>query len=148
MTSAGALTDFEKSVVQNMVNQGYLSFTSKAAQGRKMSLAKLQSLAGGRVWTGVQAKQIGLVDELGGLDRAIEIAADRAKLAPASYKVVVYPKAKSFLDELLSTAFSESSMEARFVQSNMPWTKSIWELDRMKKREGFLALMPFMMELE
>jgi protease-4 len=105
-------------------------------------------LAGGRVWTGVQAKQIGLVDELGGLDRAIEIAADRAKLPPASYKVSVYPKAKSFFDELLSSAFSESSMESRFVQSNMPWTKSIWELDRMKKREGFLALMPFMMELE
>jgi protease-4 len=148
MTSASALTDFEKSVVQNTVNQGYLSFTTKAAQGRKMSLAKLQSLAGGRVWTGVQAKQIGLVDELGGLDRAIEIAADRAKVPPASYKVVVYPKAKSFLDELVSTAFSESSMESRFVKTNMPWTKSIWELDRMKKREGFLALMPFMMELE
>jgi protease-4 len=148
MNSASALSDFEKSVVQNMVNQGYASFTSKAAQGRKMSLAKLQALAGGRVWTGVQAKQIGLVDELGGLDRAIEIAADRAKLPPATYKVAVYPKAKSFFDELLSSVFSESSMEAKFVQINMPWTKSIWELDRMKKREGFLALMPFMMELE
>jgi protease-4 len=131
-----------------MVNQGYASFTSKAAQGRKMSLVKLQSLAGGRVWTGIQAKQIGLVDELGGLDRAIEIAADRAKLTPSNYKVAVYPKAKSFIDEIVSTAFSESSMESRFVQQNMPWTKSIWELDRMKKREGFLAMMPFMMELD
>jgi protease-4 len=148
LSSPSNLTDFEKTVVQNMVNQGYLSFTSKAAQGRKMSLAKLQSLAGGRVWTGIQAKQLGLVDELGGLDRAIEIAADRAKLPPASYKVGVYPKAKSFLDELVSTAFSESSMESRFVKSNMPWTKSIWELDRIKTREGFLALMPYMMELE
>lgn len=148
MSSPSALTDFEKSVVQNMVNQGYASFTSKAAQGRKMSLAKLQSLAGGRVWTGVQAKQVGLVDELGGLDRAIEIAADRAKLRPASYKVVVYPKAKSFFDEILSSVFSESAMEVRFVQRNMPWTKSIWELDRLKKREGFLAMMPFTMELE
>jgi protease-4 len=148
MSSPSALTDFEKSVVQNMVNQGYASFTSKAAQGRKMSLVKLQSLAGGRVWTGIQAKQIGLVDELGGLDRAIEIAADRAKLTPSNYKVAVYPKAKSFIDEIVSTAFSESSMESRFVQQNMPWTKSIWELDRMKKREGFLAMMPFMMELD
>lgn len=148
MSSPSALTEFEKTVVQNMVNQGYLSFTSKAAKGRKMSLEKLQSLAGGRVWTGVQAKQIGLVDELGGLDRAIEIAADRAKLTPLSYKVVVYPKAKSFFDEVVSSAFSESTLESRFVQKNMPWTKSIWELDRMKKREGFLALMPFMMELQ
>jgi protease-4 len=148
MTSAGALTDFQKSVVQNSVNKGYLSFTTKAAAGRKMTLQRLQSLAGGRVWTGAQAKQIGLVDELGGLNRAIEIAADRARLRPAGYKVQVYPKAKSFLDEIVSSAFSESSMQSRFVQENMPWTKSIWELDRMKKREGFLALMPFMMELQ
>jgi protease-4 len=148
LSSASTLSDFEKSVVQRMVDQGYESFTSKAAAGRKMSLALLKSIAGGRVWTGVQAKQIGLVDELGGLNRAIEIAADRARMQPASYKVQVYPKAKSFVDELVSSAFSESSMQERFVREHMPWTKSIWELDRMKKREGFLALMPYMIELD
>lgn len=148
LSSASTLSDFEKSVVQRMVDQGYESFTSKAAAGRKMSLARLKSIAGGRVWTGVQAKQIGLVDELGGLNRAIEIAADRARIQPASYKVQVYPKAKSFVDELVSFTFSESSMQERFVREHMPWTKSIWELDRMKKREGFLALMPYMIELD
>lgn len=65
MNSLGELTEFQKSVIQNMVNQGYETFTSKAASGRKMSIEKLKSLAGGRVWTGVQAKEIGLVDELG-----------------------------------------------------------------------------------
>lgn len=148
MTSPGALTDFQKSVVQNSVNKGYLSFTTKAAAGRKMTLQRLQSLAGGRVWTGAQAKQIGLVDELGGLDKAIEIAASKAKLKPGTYKVSVYPKAKSFVDELLNSATSETSMADRLLAKNIPWASSVLEVNRWKKREGFLAMMPYLMEFE
>jgi len=148
MNSLGELTEFQKSVIQNMVNQGYETFTSKAAAGRKMNIEKLKSLAGGRVWTGIQAKEIGLVDELGGLDVAIEIAAKKGKLKPGAYKVVVYPKAKSFLDQLISSAMSESSMAEKFAAKNLPWAKSILELERWKKREGYLALMPYLMEFE
>ena len=148
MNSLGELTEFQKSVIQNMVNQGYETFTSKAASGRKMSIEKLKSLAGGRVWTGIQAKEIGLVDELGGLDVAIEIAAKKGKLKPGAYKVVVYPKAKSFLDQLISSAMSESSLTQKFAALNMPWAKPILEMERMKKREGYLALMPYLMEFE
>ena len=148
MTSAGALTDFQKSVVQNSVNKGYLSFTTKAAAGRKMTLQRLQSLAGGRVWTGAQAKQVGLVDELGGLDKAIEIAASKAKLKPGSYKVAIYPKAKSFVDELLNSAMSETSMSERLLAQNIPWSSAVLEVNRWKKREGFLAMMPYLMEFE
>jgi len=148
MNSLGELTEFQKSVIQNMVNQGYETFTSKAASGRKMSIEKLKSLAGGRVWTGIQAKEIGLVDELGGLDLAIEIAAKKGKLKAGAYKVVVYPKAKSFLDQLISSAMSESSMAEKFAAKNLPWAKSILELERWKKREGYLALMPYLMEFE
>ena len=148
MTSAGALTDFQKSVVQNSVNKGYLSFTTKAAAGRKMTLQRLQSLAGGRVWTGAQAKQIGLVDELGGLDKAIEIAASKAKLKPGSYKVAIFPKAKSFVEELLNSATSETSMADRLLAKNIPWASSVLEVNRWKKREGFLAMMPYLMEFE
>ena len=148
LNSAGELTEFQKSVVQHMVDQGYESFTSKAAAGRHMSVAKLKALAGGRVWTGVQAKSLGLVDELGGLDKAIELAATKGKLKKGAYKVAIYPKAKSFLDQILESATSETSMAQKFAESNMPWTKSIWELDRWKKREGYLALMPYLIELQ
>ena len=148
MNSAGALTDFQKSVVQNSVNKGYLSFTTKAAAGRKMTLQRLQSVAGGRVWTGAQAKQIGLVDELGGLDKAIEIAAAKVKLKPGTYKVSVYPKAKSFVDELLNSATSETSLSERLLAKNIPWASAVVEVNRWKKREGFLAMMPYLMEFE
>jgi len=96
LNSAGELTDFQKSVVQHMVNQGYESFTSKAAAGRHMSVEKLKSLAGGRVWTGVQAKSLGLVDELGGLDKAIELAATKGKLKKEAIKWLFIQKQNRF----------------------------------------------------
>lgn len=105
-----------------------------------MDIEKLKSLAGGRVWTGLQAKEIGLVDELGGLDVAIEIAAKKGKLKPGAYKVVVYPKAKSFLDQLISSAMSESSMAEKFAAKNLPWAKSILELERWKKKGRISSL--------
>jgi protease IV len=64
---------FESKILQNSVNEGYESFTSKAATGRKMPIEKLKSIAEGRVWSGAQAKEIGLVDELGGIETAIKL---------------------------------------------------------------------------
>ena len=70
-----------------------------------MKPEKLDAIAQGRVWTGRQAKSIGLVDELGGLDRAIAAAKQRAKIPAASdVEVVVYPPKRSFF-ELLSKGF-------------------------------------------
>ena len=81
----------------------------KVAESRHSTPEKIDALAQGRVWTGRQAKQNGLVDELGGLDRAIAIAKQRAKIAADSdVELVVYPPRKSFY-ELLSEQFSGSS---------------------------------------
>ncbi len=147
MTSPGELTDFEKQLVQRFVDEGYESFTSKAAAGRKMNITKLKSIAGGRVWTGAQAKQIGLVDELGGLHTAIQLAADKAKLKTGSYKVSVYPKAKSFIETILASEGSESKLSEKLIQKHIPWAKAIMEIDRFKQREGLQALMPYLIEL-
>jgi protease-4 len=147
MTSPGELTDFEKQLVQRFVDEGYESFTSKAAAGRKMNITKLKSIAGGRVWTGAQAKQIGLVDELGGLHTAIQLAADKAKLKTGSYKVSVYPKAKSFIETILASAGSESKLSEKLIQKHIPWAKAIMEIDRFKQREGLQALIPYLIEL-
>src|SRR5215471_11956124 len=77
----------------------YNTFVEKAAQGRNTTPEKIDAVGQGRVWTGRQAKQIGLVDELGGLDRAVSIAKQRAKIAPdADVELVIYPPKKSFYD--------------------------------------------------
>lgn len=108
------MSDAEKQTVQNFVNQGYETFTSKAAQGRKMSLEELKAVAGGRVWTGEQAKQHKLVDVLGNLDDAIKIAAKKAKLNDNSYQIKYYPYPKSELDRMMEK-FTKKDQEAKVL---------------------------------
>jgi len=91
----------EDSIIQHSVNRGYIDFTSKAAQGRKMPVEKLREYAEGRVWTGVDAKERGLVDVLGSLDDAIAIAANSAGLGK-DYQVRYYPEQKKFIDQFLN----------------------------------------------
>lgn len=91
----------EDSIIQHSVNRGYIDFTSKAAQGRKMPVEKLREYAEGRVWTGIDAKERGLVDVLGSLDDAIAIAANSAGLGK-DYQVRYYPEQKKFIDQFLN----------------------------------------------
>ncbi|MCC5945962.1 MAG: S49 family peptidase, partial [Bernardetiaceae bacterium] len=93
-------SDAERDFLQSMVDEGYENFTSKAAAGRNMHIDTLKQYAGGRVWTGKQALEHGLVDELGGLDKAIAIAAEKAELGQ-DYKINYYPKKPSFLEQFL-----------------------------------------------
>jgi protease-4 len=81
----------------------YDTFVEKAAQGRNTTPERIDAIGQGRVWTGRQAKQIGLVDELGGLERALALAKQRAKIPQdAEVEIVVYPPKKSFYDVIRS----------------------------------------------
>ncbi|NBB28402.1 signal peptide peptidase SppA [Cellulophaga sp. BC115SP] len=141
------LTDFEKNWFQARVNAGYETFTSKAAQGRHMNIDKLKSLAGGRVWTGEQAKVNGLVDVLGDLNKAIEIAAKMAKVKTDDYKVRYYPTPKSFFEELMDK--KEDEMEAKFLKAQFGEMASyVKQVQKVKTQEGYLALMPFAIEFK
>jgi protease-4 len=85
-------------VFENM-QATYDTFVEKAAQGRNTTPERIDAIGQGRVWTGRQAKQIGLVDELGGLERALALARQRAKIPQDSeVELVVYPPRKSFYD--------------------------------------------------
>jgi protease-4 len=91
--------DAERKKVQSMIEETYDQFIEKAAQSRHMAPEKLDAIAQGRVWTGRQAKANGLVDELGGLDRAIVAAKLRAKIpAESDVEIVIYPPKRSFFD--------------------------------------------------
>ncbi len=74
------MDNYEKAAIQEMIEDIYDDFTMKVAKGRNMTQAQVDSIGQGRVWTGINAKEIGLVDEIGGLDAAIEAAADMADL--------------------------------------------------------------------
>ncbi|PIY08497.1 MAG: signal peptide peptidase SppA [Flexibacter sp. CG_4_10_14_3_um_filter_32_15] len=91
----------EDSIIQASVNRGYVDFTTKAAQGRNMPVEKLREYAEGRVWTGIDAKERGLVDVLGSLDDAIAIAANSAGLGD-DYQVRYYPEPETLINQILN----------------------------------------------
>ena len=102
------LTAQEEAIIQQSVNKIYYSFTQKVAEGRKKDRSYIDSIGQGRVWTGSQAVELGLVDRLGGLEDAIKSAAKKAKLQ--EYKIVNYPAIQDPIKSLLSNSGDKISL--------------------------------------
>jgi protease-4 len=140
--------------LQEQLQSFYDQFVERVAESRHSTPEKIDALAQGRVWTGRQAKQNGLVDELGGLDRAVAVAKQRAKIAADSdVELVVYPPRKSFY-ELLTEQFSGSgeSMRSAAVTAWLSENLSSGEIEALRvvrgpfamfRRGEALALLPF-----
>lgn len=94
------LTETEKKFIQQGVDQIYLQFKQRVAQGRKKDMAYVDSIAQGRVWSGEDALRLGLVDKIGGLQDAINSAARLAKLE--DYRLREYPQKETWLNSLLN----------------------------------------------
>ncbi|MGK4003999.1 signal peptide peptidase SppA [Sorangium sp. So ce1036] len=89
--------------VQAWLDRAYADFTAKAARGRALSAEEVERAAKGRIWSGARARELGLVDELGGYARALELAREAAGLAPgAAVEVVEYPPRRDWLERLLA----------------------------------------------
>lgn len=95
-------TPAERRVIERNVENGYESFVGVVAESRGMTRDEVHEIAQGRVYTGIAAKEVGLVDEIGDLDRALEIAAEMAGIE--QYNLDVYPKRKDLFETLFSTA--------------------------------------------
>jgi protease-4 len=141
-TATRTMTDFEKQKIQRQVEFGYDLFTSKAAEGRKMSQDDLKKVAEGRVWSGIDAKSKGLVDVLGGVDEAVAIAAKAAGLAEDEYRVRYYPETKDWKQDLLASLAGGDEEETleKVLGPLTPYAKMYKSLMRM---EGVQARMPF-----
>jgi len=110
-------TPEEKAKVEEQMQATYDGFVEKAAAGRNTTPEKIDAIGQGRVWTGRQAKALGLVDELGGLERAVAIAKERAKIPQdAGVELVVYPGRKSFY-ELVANPLGRSEGMAAAIGS-------------------------------
>jgi protease IV len=139
-------TPEERAKILAQMQATYDAFVEKAAAGRHTTPERIDSIGQGRVWTGAQAKQIGLVDELGGLDRAIVLAKARAKIdAKSDVELVVYPQRKSFL-ELVESPFgmsgSESLLGALLGMRDGRTVQKLAAPLRLFRRGEPLALMP------
>jgi len=105
-------TPQELAIAQKSVNQIYNQFLNKVAQSRKLPVQKVAQIAQGRVWSGQDAKKLGLVDEIGGIDDAIEYAAKQANLRD-DWEVEEYPKVRSLEKQILEKLTSDESAQQR-----------------------------------
>lgn len=102
-------TPAQRETVQKFMREIYNNFTQGVAEGRKMKVDEVDKIARGRVWTGAQGKGIGLVDEVGGFDRALKVALELAKLDPGQpVKIVRFPEEKTLWETLLEREASQT----------------------------------------
>ena len=124
----------------------YDTFVEKAAQGRNTTPERIDAIGQGRVWTGRQAKEIGLVDELGGLDRAVALAKQRAKIAQdTEVELMIYPPKKSIYDLLrdpLGNADRASTLASLLGIGNPKVMQALTAPLQVFRRGEPLALMP------
>lgn len=107
----------QRAAMQTMINRGYELFVSRCAEGRHMSVDSIKAIAEGRVWDGVSARQIGLVDNLGGLLDAISDMAEAIGAAEGEYQVREYPKLRfKWWEEMLTLG---KNMKASMVRSEL-----------------------------
>ncbi len=138
----------ERAKVQQGMEDFYNRFVENAARSRHMTVEKLHSVAQGRVWTGRQAKQVGLVDELGGLERALAVAKQRAGLSPnAEVQVVTYPPRRTLLEWVGESLQSQSRAEAGVAAILGPEERRMIGMltapSRLFHPGELLAVMPF-----
>jgi protease-4 len=140
-TTTREFNDEEREVVRRQIKEFYDDFVRKVAEERDMSKEDVQAIAQGRVWTGRQAKDNGLVDELGGLQLALAIAKEKAGLSQdAEVEIVAYPEGRFSL-----------GLSGGLTLGSSPDMKSIIEEVRQKNLFGderMLLLMPYTIDVE
>lgn len=130
----------ERALMQNYIENGYKLFINRCAAGRKMSQQDIEKIAEGRVWTGRAALELGLVDELGGLARATEVAVERAGVE--HYTVLSYPEKEGFLSGIMNMA-PERYINSKAEQAFGSYYNGVQLLRQVEQMDQIQARMPF-----
>jgi protease-4 len=135
----------ERLLMQNFVNRGYDLFVKRCADGRNISNDSIRTIAEGRVWTGEDAFKIGLIDVIGGLNDAIQIAAKKAKIT--EYQVKAYPEKEDFATRIMKSL--EDDVEAKFMEQPFgKEIKTLLNIQKMEKIHRVQARLPYFIQIQ
>lgn len=135
------MTPYQLKMMQKHVTNTYDDFITLVSTERNLSKTFVDSIAQGRVWSGADAIEIGLVDELGGIEKAIAYAAEKANIQ--TYSIKEYPKQEDIFESLIKTETQEYYTKS-IIKNNLGETYQYFEaIERLNKIEGVQALMPF-----
>ena len=138
------MTAEERSIVQLEVDRIYNTFMKRVADGRKISVQRVDSIGQGRVWTGNQALELGLVDKIGNVQRAVQAAAYKAKLA--DYAIVELPEKEDPFSSILSTS-KEKIKTWLFAEELGDYQKYIYDIRNALQHTGMQARIPYTIEI-
>ena len=140
LTMTRPMTNYEHTLMQRNIEQGYDTFISHVADGRHMTKAAVDSIGQGRVWSGENAKEIGLVDKLGGLNDAIDLAAEMAGIN--KYRTVSLPALPDPFEELFKTG--GDNVRAWFLKNELGEKYRFYEyFKKAANMNGIFARMPY-----
>lgn len=140
------LSAYEKAVFKNSIDKTYKTFIELVAKGRGLSVAYVDSIGQGRVWSGEDALKLGLIDEFGGLERAIDLAAEQAEID--DYRIRELPKQKDLMKQLYDDLFSFGIQEKIMKKELGESYKYIQEIHNLKHMNGIQARIPFEIVIE
>lgn len=135
------LTDDQRQLLQGMINQIYSDFLTVVGAGRHMDTAKVAELAQGHVYTAIDAKGLGLIDGLGGMDRAILAAARKAKLS--KYRIVEMPRLKEPFEQFFGSKEPKESIKTAFKEEFGDAYNLYQQINEIKSLSGIQMRMPF-----
>lgn len=134
------LSEAEYTVLQKSVDETYGQFIHRIKEGRNLDSLYIDSIGQGRIWSGIRAQELGLVDELGGLDKAISIAAELAEIE--DYSLYELPKFKNSLERILES-LGQASMKERLLKDELGEHYELYQqIKDIRSQEGMLAKMP------
>jgi protease-4 len=140
LTMTRPMTDFEQKMMQANIEEGYDTFVSHVAEGRKMTKEQVDEIGQGRVWSGENAKEIGLIDDFGGLNDAIKMAAEIVGLD--EYRTVSLPALPEPFEEFFKTG--SDNIRAHFLKNELGEKYRYYEyFKKMSGLNGVYARMPY-----
>lgn len=145
-TPARPFNEEEMRYLSNYIDRGYALFRSRVAQGRKMKVEQVEKIAQGRVWLGQDALKVKLVDELGGLDKAVAKAAQLAKLK--EYHTAAYPGKTSWVDQLLNNLSGDSYINAQARQALGEYYEPFMLMKDINNQSAIQARIPFKLNIK
>ena len=136
----------EQALMQLNVNRGYDLFLQRCAEGRNTTTEEIHKIAEGRVWTGEMAKELNLVDGIGGIEDAVKLAAEKADIE--AYTLTSYPAKESMLNMLLKSANS-SALKAFINQEPLlQYYTPVYLIDDLLNGNYIQARMPFDLDIQ
>ena len=139
------MSDFQHQKINESIVKIYNDFTQLVATTRNLDVAYVDSIARGRVWTGIDGLELGLVDQMGGLEDAIAFAAEKAELGD-DYRLSDYPERKEFIEQLIEEL--TSNIQTRIIANELGEFNTYYDqIQSMQKMKGAQARLPFFMSI-